>query len=178
MCVSGAKTLIRALLEVDPSVRLTASQTLQNSWLLHAASKSDHETATKTCNTVVTGQDYLNSRGIKCENSQTNLKILLPEEKKEESFITENWLRPIADHQSLKRQSPKGETSRYGDKDSFAKLAAITEKSRPQSELPPSEQIKTSNINQQTLGRSIFKMENKNETAHYKINQISKIHNN
>ncbi|KAG9279839.1 serine/threonine-protein kinase DCLK3 [Astyanax mexicanus] len=38
----GAKALIRALLEVNPAVRLTASQTLQNSWLLHAASQSGH----------------------------------------------------------------------------------------------------------------------------------------
>ncbi|XP_072530963.1 serine/threonine-protein kinase DCLK3 [Salminus brasiliensis] len=38
----GAKALIRALLEVNPAVRLTASETLQNSWLLHAASQGGH----------------------------------------------------------------------------------------------------------------------------------------
>ncbi|KAI4871843.1 hypothetical protein NFI96_016402, partial [Prochilodus magdalenae] len=38
----GAKVLIRGLLEVNPAVRLTASQTLQNKWLLDAASQRDH----------------------------------------------------------------------------------------------------------------------------------------
>ncbi|XP_076865048.1 serine/threonine-protein kinase DCLK3 [Brachyhypopomus gauderio] len=40
---NGAKVLIRALLEVDPNVRLTARQTLQNSWLQHATAQIDHK---------------------------------------------------------------------------------------------------------------------------------------
>ncbi|TSK31379.1 Serine/threonine-protein kinase DCLK3 [Bagarius yarrelli] len=42
----GAKQLISALLEVNPTVRLTASQTLQNSWLLCVVAQSDQEEAT------------------------------------------------------------------------------------------------------------------------------------
>ncbi|KAI5091749.1 serine/threonine-protein kinase DCLK3 [Silurus meridionalis] len=46
----GAKVLVRALLEVNPTVRLTASQTLQNSWLVHAVAQSDHEEAKNSSN--------------------------------------------------------------------------------------------------------------------------------
>ncbi|XP_051520253.1 serine/threonine-protein kinase DCLK3-like isoform X2 [Myxocyprinus asiaticus] len=43
----GAKALVRALLEVDPTRRLTASQTLQHDWLLHVTSQKDHKGVTK-----------------------------------------------------------------------------------------------------------------------------------
>lgn len=61
MCISGAKVLINALLEVNPSVRLTAGQTLQNSWLLHAAAQSDQEEATDTSNNNINRKDALKS---------------------------------------------------------------------------------------------------------------------
>ncbi|XP_026785866.3 serine/threonine-protein kinase DCLK3 [Pangasianodon hypophthalmus] len=57
----GAKVLISALLEVNPTVRLTASQTLQNSWLLHAAAQSDQEEATDTSNIIINKKDTLKS---------------------------------------------------------------------------------------------------------------------
>lgn len=47
MCFPGAKALIRALLEVNPNRRLTASQTLQHDWLQHAAAQKDHKGAAK-----------------------------------------------------------------------------------------------------------------------------------
>ncbi|XP_073678562.1 serine/threonine-protein kinase DCLK3 [Garra rufa] len=43
----GAKALVRALLEVNPKRRLTASQTLQHDWLLHATAQKDHKGAIK-----------------------------------------------------------------------------------------------------------------------------------
>lgn len=61
MYISGAKVLIRALLEVNPTVRLTASQTLQNSWLLHAAAQSGQEVATDTSNIIINKKDTLKS---------------------------------------------------------------------------------------------------------------------
>uniref|UniRef100_A0A9J8BH88 Protein kinase domain-containing protein n=1 Tax=Cyprinus carpio carpio TaxID=630221 RepID=A0A9J8BH88_CYPCA len=39
----GAKALVRALLEVNPKRRLTASQTLQHDWLQHATAQKDHK---------------------------------------------------------------------------------------------------------------------------------------
>ncbi|KAK3511671.1 hypothetical protein QTP70_014551 [Hemibagrus guttatus] len=57
----GAKALISALLEVNPSVRLTASQTLQNSWLLHAAAQSDQEEATDTSDININRKDAFKS---------------------------------------------------------------------------------------------------------------------
>lgn len=61
VCISGSKVLISALLEVNPTVRLTASQTLQNSWLLHAAAQSDQEEATDTSNLIIKNSDQLKS---------------------------------------------------------------------------------------------------------------------
>ncbi|KAK9957619.1 hypothetical protein ABG768_011851 [Culter alburnus] len=43
----GAKALVRALLEVNPKRRLTASQTLQHDWLQHTTAQKDHKGATK-----------------------------------------------------------------------------------------------------------------------------------
>ncbi|XP_051991551.1 serine/threonine-protein kinase DCLK3-like [Xyrauchen texanus] len=43
----AAKALVRALLEVDPTRRLTASQTLQHDWLLHVTSQKGHKGTTK-----------------------------------------------------------------------------------------------------------------------------------
>lgn len=45
--------MISALLEVKPTMRLTASQALQNSWLLHAAASSDQEEVTDTSNIIM-----------------------------------------------------------------------------------------------------------------------------
>lgn len=53
--------MISALLEVDPTVRLTASQALQNSWLLHAAAQSDQKEATDTSNVIINKKDTLES---------------------------------------------------------------------------------------------------------------------
>lgn len=61
VCISGAKGLIRAMLELNPTVRLTASQTLQNNWLLHAAAQSDQEEATDTSNVTNNKKDTLKS---------------------------------------------------------------------------------------------------------------------
>ncbi|XP_062842084.1 serine/threonine-protein kinase DCLK3 [Trichomycterus rosablanca] len=155
----GAKALIRALLEVDPVVRLTASQTLQNSWLLHAASQSDHKEATKTSDIVITRKDDLKSRSIKHQSNQANLEISAPEEQNEEnkkSITNKYGLRQTGDtevdkrdQQSLKKPSQQGETCRNGDLDTLAKPADITEKSKHH-ELPQSEQVKSINNSQQT----------------------------
>lgn len=53
--------MISALLEVNPTVRLTASQTLQNSWLLHAAAQSDQEEVTDTSNIIINKKDTIRS---------------------------------------------------------------------------------------------------------------------
>lgn len=53
--------MIRALLEVNPTVRLTASQTLQDSWLLHVAAQNDQEEATDTSNIIINKKDTLES---------------------------------------------------------------------------------------------------------------------
>ncbi|XP_051527363.1 serine/threonine-protein kinase DCLK3-like [Myxocyprinus asiaticus] len=44
----AAKALVRALLEVNPTRRLTASQTLQHDWLQHVIAQKDRKGATKT----------------------------------------------------------------------------------------------------------------------------------
>lgn len=53
--------MITGLLEVDPTVRLTASQALQNSWLLHAVAQSDQEETTDTSNVTINKKDMLES---------------------------------------------------------------------------------------------------------------------
>lgn len=94
LCISGAKALISALLKVNPSVRLTASQTLQNSWLLHAAAQSDQEEATETSNINMNRKDTLRSgcrkRGIWGNQPKLDIKtegaqVAQSEENREES---------------------------------------------------------------------------------------------
>ncbi|XP_066531975.1 serine/threonine-protein kinase DCLK3 [Hoplias malabaricus] len=65
----GAKALIRALLEVNPAVRLTASQTLQNRWLQHAVSQSDHMVETQTINKKDQLKPSRNPLGLKTQES-------------------------------------------------------------------------------------------------------------
>ncbi|KAK7125115.1 hypothetical protein R3I94_019226 [Phoxinus phoxinus] len=52
----GAKALVRALLEVNPNRRLTASQTLQQDWLQHAEAQIDHQGAAKATHTTAESQ--------------------------------------------------------------------------------------------------------------------------
>ncbi|KAK7138632.1 hypothetical protein R3I93_015920 [Phoxinus phoxinus] len=52
----GAKALVRALLEVNPNRRLTASQTLQQDWLQHAEAQIDHQGAAKATHTTAERQ--------------------------------------------------------------------------------------------------------------------------
>ncbi|KAL1256077.1 hypothetical protein QQF64_014138 [Cirrhinus molitorella] len=55
----GAKALVRALLEVNPKRRLTASQTLQHDWLQHAMAQKDHKEAIKATDSA-SNQQKLN----------------------------------------------------------------------------------------------------------------------
>ncbi|KAK2836491.1 hypothetical protein Q7C36_014360 [Tachysurus vachellii] len=90
----GAKALISALLKVNPSVRLTASQTLQNSWLLHAAAQSDQEEVPENSNIIINRKDTLRSgcrkRGIWGNQPKLDIKtevaqVAQSEENREES---------------------------------------------------------------------------------------------
>lgn len=67
--------MISALLEVNPTVRLTASQTLQNSWLLQAAAQSDQEEATDTINIIINKKDTIKSGCTKQEARGNQLKL-------------------------------------------------------------------------------------------------------
>lgn len=62
MCFPGAKALVRALLEVNPNRRLTASQTLQQDWLQHAAAQEDHQGAAKPTHTTAETQRLVNTQ--------------------------------------------------------------------------------------------------------------------
>uniref|UniRef100_A0AAR2L190 Doublecortin-like kinase 3 n=1 Tax=Pygocentrus nattereri TaxID=42514 RepID=A0AAR2L190_PYGNA len=73
--IAGAKVLIRALLEVDPATRLTASQTLQDRWLLHATSQIDHKGDTNSNSITVNSKDQPKpgSREDKSNRPQPNM---------------------------------------------------------------------------------------------------------
>ncbi|XP_077051922.1 serine/threonine-protein kinase DCLK3 [Siphateles boraxobius] len=58
----GAKALVRALLEVNPNRRLTASETLQRDWLQHAAAQKDLKATAKATHRLNRQLDITNNR--------------------------------------------------------------------------------------------------------------------
>ncbi|XP_053469437.1 serine/threonine-protein kinase DCLK3 [Ictalurus furcatus] len=119
-----AKDLISALLEVNPTVRLTASQTLQNSWLLHAAALSDQEEATDTSNIINNKKDTLETgrrngawgNPPKLDMSAEIVQVAQTDRKRESSTnkYRETSMDPI-DKQTSERPSQVREISKNGN---------------------------------------------------------------
>lgn len=70
LCVLGAKALVRALLEVDPKTRMTASQTLHHHWLQHATAEKDHKGATKATDAPTKNNNHKQLSGKTIVNTQ------------------------------------------------------------------------------------------------------------
>ncbi|XP_067281442.1 serine/threonine-protein kinase DCLK3 [Pseudorasbora parva] len=75
----GAKALVRALLEVNPKRRLTASQTLQHDWLQHATAQKDHKVATKATHTTAERQRL--SRQLEINKRESHKPEMLAEKR-------------------------------------------------------------------------------------------------
>ncbi|KTF80394.1 hypothetical protein cypCar_00029845 [Cyprinus carpio] len=73
---TGAKAVVRALLEVSPKRRLTASQTLQHGWLLHAIAQKDHKGAIKATDSMAErrNQQKLSGQVESAENKSDSHK--------------------------------------------------------------------------------------------------------
>lgn len=116
--------MISALLEVNPTVRLTASQTLQNSWLLHAAALSDQEEATDTSNIINNKKDTLETgrrngawgNPPKLDMSAEIVQVAQTDRKRESSTnkYRETSMDPI-DKQTSERPSQVREISKNGN---------------------------------------------------------------
>uniref|UniRef100_A0A8C1TM66 Doublecortin-like kinase 3 n=1 Tax=Cyprinus carpio TaxID=7962 RepID=A0A8C1TM66_CYPCA len=72
----GAKAVVRALLEVSPKRRLTASQTLQHGWLQHAIAQKDHKGAIKATDSMAErrNQQKLSGQVESAENKSDSHK--------------------------------------------------------------------------------------------------------
>ncbi|KAK1805104.1 hypothetical protein P4O66_019457, partial [Electrophorus voltai] len=128
---NGAKVLIRALMEVDPSVRLTASQTLQNSWLLHATTQTDHKVAINANDATIDKKDHLKPSHITDECNQlksdsSNSLSSIVQSDQINSNSRENKYKGTSEHdretnrsqrdqQPLERISHARETSKNGN---------------------------------------------------------------
>ncbi|KAL6457051.1 hypothetical protein MHYP_G00340140 [Metynnis hypsauchen] len=109
----GAKVLIRALLEVDPAVRLTASQTLQDRWLLHAASQNDHKGDTNSSGITVNNKDQPKSGSREDESNRPQPNTLRDQQTLESPVQTREASKNDHVQETLAQKTDKQQSSAH-----------------------------------------------------------------